>query len=130
MSLYLAKTANGFVPGSDEAARFHARLGEGEAVRVRLDRVRSLKFHRMYFGICRTIGRNQEPQRDESSIDAELRILAGHYDVVPLDGHPVEIRMPKRIAFDQLDAAQWAALWPSLESAISQRFGSEYVDKW
>lgn len=130
MSLYLTKTASAFAPASDDAARFHARLADGEAVKVKLVRVRSVAWHRKYYGICRVIGQNQEPPRDENSIDAELRILAGHYDVLPLHGHPVEVRMPKRIAFDQLDAAGWAALWPSLEKAIAERFGPEYVDRW
>ena len=128
--LYLAKTANGFAPASDDAARWHARLGDGEGVEVKALKIRSLQWHRMYFSICRTIGLNQDPQRDEDSIDAEVRILAGHYNVVPLDGHPVEIRMPKRIAFDKLDANEWAALWPSLELGIVTRFGTQYVDKW
>ena len=115
----------------------------------------------MYFGICRNIGDNQDPRRDESSIDYELRILAGHYDKMYLGKNPaakflssilplvakvlppsmaiqlrelvtelargLEVRVPKRIAFHKLSADEWGALWPSLELAIRENFGEEYL---
>jgi hypothetical protein len=71
------------------------------------------------------IGANQDPARDEASIDNELRVRAGHFDVFWVDGH--ECRVPKRIAFARLTADEWAELWPSLELAIREHFGDEYI---
>lgn len=130
MKTRLAKSENGFVPTDDAGRSLFMAMGDGEEALFRVERPRSSQWHRMYFGICRTIGQNQDPQRDEDSIDAELRIRAGHYDVMLVEAH--EVRVPKRIAFDRMTGDEWAALWPSLELAIRERFGSEYIaeDAW
>lgn len=133
--LYMAKVSrngrSGLVPADQEATETLDKLGDGECLLLRPVKVRSLHWHRMYFGICRVIGQNQDPARDESSIDMELRVLAGHYDVIHArKGNQLfEVRMPKRIAFDKLTADEWSALWPSLELAGRERFGGEYFEQ-
>jgi hypothetical protein len=123
--IWLAKHGRGFLPTDDDGRRIHARMGAGECAEFTIIRPRSIQWHRMYFGICGEIGKNQDPQRDEDSIDHELRILAGHYDVMYVESH--EVRIPKRIAFHKLTHDEWAELWPSLELAIRDRFGDEYI---
>jgi hypothetical protein len=125
MNVWLAKAGTKddpyFVPGDDDAMRIVRRMGLGELVLVTIVRPRSVQWHRLYFGMCRVIGQNQDPQRDEDSIDNELRILGGHYDVMHVAGY--EVRVPKRIAFSRLTADEWAALFPSLDLAAKERFG-------
>lgn len=125
MKVWLAKHRLGFIATDEDSARLHRKMGEGECCLFKVVRVRSVPWHKMYFGICRSIGKNQDPQRDEDSIDYELRIHAGHYEVFYVGG--VQCRRPKRIAFDQLTADEWAELWPSLELAIREHFGEEYL---
>ena len=135
MKLWLAKVSRGdrigLVPTDDLSQSVIARLGDGECAQFSIVRPRSLPWHRMYFGICREIGRNQDPQRDESSIDMELRVRAGHYEPMFLFDaqHPngYEVRIPKRIAFDKLTHDEWVELWPSFELAIREHFGDEYI---
>lgn len=125
MKIWLAKTEHGFAPTDEESERIHKRMGLGECAHFEIIRPRSLPMHRRYFGICSAIGNNQDPVRDESSIDYELRILAGHFEVLWIDGF--EVRIPKRIAFHKLTHDEWIKLWPSLEMAIAERFGHEYL---
>lgn len=125
MSAWFYKKGNSLVPTDEEGRHGLEKLGDGECIEVTIVRPRSLQWHRMYFGICKLIGENQDPQRDADSIDYELRIRSGHYDVITIDGH--EVRVPKRIAFAKLSAERWAALWPQFELAISTRFGNEYL---
>ena len=131
MKLWLAKVKRGdkvgLIPTDDQSRAVLSRMGDGECAEVELVRPRSLQWHRMYFGICREIGKNQDPQRDENSIDNELRVLAGHYDVMYVAGH--EVRVPKRIAFAKLSGDEWAELWPSLELAICEHFGGKYLQE-
>lgn len=162
MKIWLGKHGRGFLPTDDQSKKVHARMEPGEVAEFEVTRIRSIQMHRMYFGICRQIGMNQEPQRDESSIDHELRILAGHYDVIhigrrrmpwwfgPLADvlkkhgqlgawlvkrlrsrlcHAHDVYVPKRIAFAKLDHDQWMELWPSIELAIRERFGDEYLSE-
>lgn len=121
MNVYLARVGNSLVPADDEAQRLVHRLEPGELLYVKAVRPRSGPWHRLYRGLCRTIGENQDPPRDPDSIDYELRIRAGHFDVLMVDGR--ECRFPKRIAFDQLTAGEWEAIWPSLELAMREHFG-------
>jgi hypothetical protein len=79
----------------------------------------------MYWALCRCIGENQDPPRDEDSIDSELRIRAGHFEVLIFDG--MEVRVPKRIAFDKMDADAWEAYWAKVEVAVSETFGEDYL---
>lgn len=131
MKLWFAKVSRdskvGLIPTDEEAYRILNRLGDGECVEVEIVRPRSVPMHRMYFGICRQIGMNQDPMRTEDSIDNELRIRAGHFDVIHVDGH--EVRVPKRIAFAKLTHDEWMELWPSLELAINEHFGEGYIQE-
>ena len=134
MRLWLAKITGkssiGLVPADEDSRAAVAKLEDGECAEFEMRRVRSLPWNRKYFGICRTIGQNQDPPRDEDSIDHELRILAGHYDTMRLrdrkSGEMFEVLTPKRIAFHKLTQDEWEKLWPSLEQAGIERFGAEY----
>lgn len=129
MKLWLHKitgrTSVGLLPTDDISKQVLSRLEDGECVQIELTRPRSVSWHRMYFGICAEIGENQDPQRTADSIDAELRIRAGHFEKIFVDGH--EVRMPKRIAFAKLSADEWSELWLFLEVAIRETFGNCYI---
>lgn len=129
MKLWFCKVSRdgkvGLIPTDELARGILNRMGDGECAEVEIVRPRSVPWHKMYFGICRDIGFNQDPQRTEDSIDQELRVRAGHYDMIFVDGH--EVRVPKRIAFAKLTADEWAELWPSIELAIREHFGEEYI---
>lgn len=122
---WFVRIGKALLPSDEVSQEVIARMSPGECAEFRVIRPRSSQWNRLYWNLCRTIGENQEPGRDEDSIDAELRILAGHFDVMYVKGH--EVRVPKRIAFDKMSADEWSALWPSIEKAIAERFGEEYM---
>lgn len=129
MKLWLGKArrgnAVGLVATDDSSRTALARITDGECVQVEIVRPRSIQWNKLYWALCRTIGENQDPSRDEDSIDLEVRILSGHYEVMHVEGY--EVRVPKRLAFEKMDADQWAEYWQRAELAISERFGSEYI---
>lgn len=127
MSAYFYKRGRGLFPSDEEGARGLLKMGDGECVLVSVIRPRCAAWHRKYFAICQSIGENQDPPRDKDSIDHELRIRAGHFDVLLVEGH--EIRTPKRIAFDKMTQAQWEDYWQRVEAAICERFGVEYLQE-
>ena len=112
MDLWFYRDGNGLLPADDNAAKVVRKLGEGECSAFRHVRLRSGRWHRMYFGLCREIGENQDPRRDEHSIDMELRFRAGHKEMVGVLGDQ-ELWVPKRIAFDKLTPEQkkYLASW-------------------
>ena len=125
MKLWFARHGSALISTDAESERFIRKLEPGECAIFESTRPRSVQWNRLYWGLCRTIGQNQDPPRDESSIDLELRILSGHFEVYIVDGH--EVRAPKTIRFAEMTADEWSALWPSLEQAIAERFGSTYI---
>ena len=166
MKLWFAKVRRGekagLIPTDEDSRALVNRLADGECVEVEIVRPRSVPMHRMYFGICRQIGLNQDPPRTEDSIDQELRVLAGHYDVIYIGRtrlpwwfgavEPLilthgrlgrwlakrlrtrlskrhEALIPRRIAFAKLTHDEWMQLWPSLELAINERFGEQYIQE-
>lgn len=130
MKTWLLRSERGWLPADEAAERLFRRMEFGECAEFSVVRPRSIRMHRMYFGICRVIGENQDPPRDEDSIDYELRVLAGHYEVIHVkdeEGRPHEVRIPKRLAFEKLAHDDWMELWPSIEQAIMDRFGEQYL---
>src|SRR6185312_5592030 len=129
MKLWFAKVSKGgkvgLIPTDEPSRALLGRLGDGECIQVEAMRLRSVQFNKLYWATCREIGENQDPKRDEDSIDAELRILAGHYELMYFDGR--EVRVPKRIAFDKLGADDWNDYFKRAEIAIAERFGPEYI---
>jgi hypothetical protein len=121
VSAWFVKKGMALHPTDEDSRKGMLRMGDGECVLVTIVRPRNTKFHRLYFAMCAAIGENCEPRRDAESIDLELRIRAGHYDVILVDG--IECRVPKRIAFARLSADQWEALFPSLDLAAREHFG-------
>lgn len=131
MRIWLAKITGkssvGLIPTDEESRSALAKLGEGECVQVKLCRVRSVPMNKRYWAICGDIGVNQEPIRSKESISDELKILAGHYDVLTIqDADGFEVRKPRSINFESLTHDEWMALWPSLEQAGITRFGETF----
>jgi hypothetical protein len=116
---------SGLVADDDAGRAVLRRMGDGECCQVKIVRPRSVQWNKLYWSLCRTIGDNQDPQRDEDSIDAEIRVLAGHYEVMYVGQH--EVRVPKRIAFDKMTADEWSEYFQRAEMAIAERFGSEFL---
>lgn len=116
---------SGLVPDDEDGRALLNRLVDGECIQVEAMRLRSVQFNKLYWAICREIGQHQDPTRDEDSIDAELRILAGHYEVMHFAGR--EVHVPKRIAFEKMGADEWNDYFKRAEIAIAERFGPHYV---
>lgn len=118
MDICLAKVTGrervGLIPADTDAEEFVAKLNDSEIYLWRLIRVRSVQWHRMYFGISRQIGKNQDPPRDEHSIDAELRILAGHYEVIYIGKNVLATRLA------QIFKTLWRVMPPVLRSECDQ----------
>lgn len=113
MKLWLGKARRGNAVGlvaTDDASRTAlAKIDDGECVQVEIVRPRSVQWNRLYWALCREIGQHQDPPRDEDSIEAEIRILAGHYDVMYV-GHrhaPWWLGALTRLLIDRGQIGKW-----------------------
>lgn len=113
-------------PNDETSAKWLSRKEEGEMVLMKPIGVRSGDWHRWYFGSCRAIGIQQEPERSEWTIDYSLRFWSGHVEETR-DHNGRVLEVAKRIAFDKLSPEEWATIWPSLEKTMIERYGFDPV---
>lgn len=114
MPIWLQRTDVSLAPCDQEAADRIRRLKEMVPVLVNIDRVRSSNWHRLYFKRCAVIAENTG--LTTNAVDARTRMMAGHVEAAGLwEGKPLYI--PARIAFKELTADAWSAIWPGLEKA-------------
>lgn len=125
MRLWLARRGKSLIPTDEIGEAWLKKLEPGECAEFEIRRPRSVQWNRMYWALCRSIGENQDPPRDEASIDAELRIRAGHFEIEIFAG--LEVRIPKRIAFSEMDGDAWEKYFAKVEQVIIERFGIEYL---
>lgn len=124
--MWFYKHTNGLIAAEADSEKQVGKMDQGELVNMRVVRVRSIKWHRWYFGCCKEIGLLQEPERLTPTIDYAIRFWSGHVEEIrDKTGRVMEVA--KRIAFDQLEPDQWAALWPSFEKTMIEKFGFDPV---
>jgi hypothetical protein len=125
VSAWFFKKGKALHPADEDAEKGVAKMGDGECVLVTIERARCPILFRKYHAMCQRIAENTG--RDKDGIDYEIRILAGHYNVLPGDGF--EIRTPKRIAFAKLSQEQWEDYFQRAEQAIAEKWGPEYLER-
>lgn len=125
MTQWFFRKGDVLVPSDERAERYVRRMSEGEAAQFECERSRSYKWHKMYVSCCISIGQNCDPERDWHSIDNELRVRSGHFDLMFVEGY--QVRVPKRIAFDKLGEQEWSELWPRLDLAMQEGFGFDHT---
>jgi hypothetical protein len=123
MRKWFVRVGDSLIGMDEKAKKSISRLAEGEVVELEMRRARSPAFNRWYWACCAEIGRNQDPVRDEESISDEIKVLAGHYVVVPIVGTDFEVRSPKHINFRAMNAEQWNEYFKKAEIVMMERFG-------
>ena len=124
--MWFKKSISGLMPVEEPSEKWLSRIPDGEEIMITQYRVRSGPWHRWYFGACREIGKQQEPERSEWVIDHAIRFWSGHVEVAK-DHSGRVLEVAKRIAFDKLTPDQWATLWPQFEKTMIERFGFDPV---
>lgn len=104
----LIRVGSSLRAADDTAQREINRIADGEEVRVRFIRTRSLGQLRYYWALCNLIAQQHSSIQNKEQADQALRILAGHTDplVDPSTGEIMAL-LPKRISFEKLGQADW-----------------------
>lgn len=122
MKKWFVKIGGAIIGLDDKAKKSIDRLAEGEVIELEMKRSRSPQWNRLYWACCAEIGRNQDPERDEESISDEIKVLAGHYTVIPVQGTEYEIRSPRHINFRAMNADAWEQYWLKADQVMLERF--------
>lgn len=114
MPAWFKRSGVALIPDEQEALTALMKVKEGASVRINIDRVRSSKWHRLYMKRCQVIGENIGLSKN--AVDSKTRMMAGHVETAG-EWRGETLFVPARIAFDQLSAEGWEAIWNGLEKA-------------
>lgn len=119
-TLWLRRVGNALHPDGDESVAEFAKLPFVKSLRCEIKQPRNAAFHRLYWAVCARIatgvGSNSE------NISDVLKIATGHYTTIRSKNYG-EIRLPKSIAFHNLDETAFREFFLRCLVVIFQEWG-------
>lgn len=128
---FLIKTPNGsLAPADGQSAEMLRRQKVGQGFRVKLTRIRNIRFHRKFFALLNYAFdmwtpenkeyRGQPVEKNFDQFRRDITILAGFYETaVRLDG---SVRVTaKSISFANMDEAEFEELYSKVIDVLLQR---------
>lgn len=132
MKVWLDRTPFGCKPSDAESEAVLKRIPIGTTFEadVVTRKSRSTSWNRRYWLLMSMLASNLDhvevepglilPIRDSESAHVAMKYATGLYDQYVLEGGVV--RVIKSIAFDRMDADEWAAYWPRVLDAVHEKF--------
>lgn len=129
--IYMIKTPNGsLAPADGFSAEYLLKQKVGQGFRVKVTRIRNIKFHRKFFALLNYAFDAWKPedkkykgenvQKNFEQFRWDITILAGYYETsVRLDG-TVRIRA-KSISFANMDEDEFEQLYSAVIDVLLQR---------
>lgn len=128
MELYLLNTASGLKPCGDEDYERKLRLRPGRIYKCKLTLARNYEFHKKYFALINCAWEYQNERtvehfkRSVEQFRKTVEIAAGHCDTV----YNISLRawtdIPKSIAFDKMDEAEFQDLYERVKDVLFSVF--------
>ena len=128
MQLFLLNTVAGLVPLFDADYEEKRKLKIGEKYKAKITKVRNLEFHRKYFALINTAWEYQNERTTahfKESIEhfrKTVEIAAGHCDTVYNISLKTWTDIPKSIAFDKMDGAEFETLYDNVRRVLFDVF--------
>ncbi len=132
MKVWFIRTLTGCKPDDEASAAVIAKFPVGTSFEadVVTRKSRSGAWHRRYWVLMSMLASNLDsvevepglvlPIRDSESAHVAMKFSTGLYDQYVLEGGVV--RIVKSIAFERMDADEWAAYWPRVLDAVHEKF--------
>jgi len=129
MELYLTNTAHGLIPSYSDDYEEKRKLKIGVTYKAKITVPRNLNFHRKYFSLINCAWEYQSEVRQEklfkNSVDLfrkTVEITAGHCDTIWSTRLKEFVEIPKSIAFDKMDDAEFSDLYERVKDVLFSTF--------
>lgn len=134
MKVQLLYTPIGLKPLYDEDGDELKKLKLGEVYEANIKVARNLPFHRKYFALIHLAWeylneQQQEPFANIEQFRKHLEVAAGWYDQWFSPDYGITIRIPKSIAFDKMDGAEFASLYRAIKDVLFRNFLSSISEE-
>lgn len=97
------KKGSALFTDDEKGERLLSKMGDGELVEVDIKRTRNLIQHRKFWKLCQYIG--EATGRTSEEVAGLLKLMAGHCDVVEVNGNVYKIA--RSIAFAAMDDTEF-----------------------
>lgn len=134
MKINLVRTAFGFLFATDGDAEKARKIKAGQTVTVDVKVLRNVKLLRKFFALINTSWEFLTPEQQEffgnnkDTFRYTLTVAAGYYDQIYSVTRKEWIQVPKSIAFDKMDEAEFSKLYEAAVNVIFKIF-LNHVDK-
>lgn len=128
MELYLLNTASGLRPCYDSDYDEKRKLKLGKIYKAKITLARNIDFHRKYFALinCAWSYQNEKTTAHfKESVECfrkTVEIAAGHCDTAYSISRKEWIEIPKSIAFDKMDEAEFMDLYERVKDVLFSVF--------
>lgn len=107
-AIIFRRTLRGFEPVNDMAREAMGRVKLGADVRLKIERPRSLPWHRRYFALVTLIADNTDYTPED--VHTLLKMRCGCRRLIR-ERNGREVWVPDSIAFDRMDRDAWQTYW-------------------
>lgn len=114
MELHLLNTQLGLMPIYPSDYDERKKLTIGEVYKASIKVPRNLAFHRKYFALINCAWEYLTTEQFRKY----LEVSAGHFDQWHSPEYDMQIRIPKSIAFDKMDGAEFSDLYRRVKDVL------------
>lgn len=130
MNILAAKTVGGYLQPLAEYAGDLDGIGQGEIVRLKVDRPRNINFHRKYFAMIKYLWTMVDGVPDlfftQENLRKWLQVRAGFYDEITLDG----TRIALSISFGSMTEDEFQKVYTGvINVALKELLPKAYKDE-
>lgn len=131
MKLHLRNTVSGLVPIDDYAYDEKRKLKIGEVYQAEVKLCRNYRFHKLYFALINCAWeylpeRQAEGFRSKGNFRKYVEVAAGYCEPFYSPSKQEWLEVPKSIAFDSMDEAEFRDLYDRVKDVIFALLG-KYV---
>ena len=129
MKLRLLNTTQGLIPLYDEDYDEKKRLKVGETYEAEIRLKRNVRLHNKFFSLLNIAweylpGETQDGFRSKDGFRQYVTVAAGYYDTYFNPRLNEFVEVPKSIAFDNMDNAEFTQLYESVKAVIWRMIGN------
>ena len=135
MDIYLLNTAEGLKPYGDSAYEAKMKLKIGEVYKATIKKPRNLKLHKKYFALIHCAWaflKERQTAFFHENVEVfrkTVEVAAGHCDKVYNVKHKEWVDVPRSIAFDKMDEAEFSDLYERVKDVLFEVFLKDITEE-
>jgi len=132
MKAIFKKLHNGIFPSDEDGAKLLQSIPQNAYCLVEYKKNRNYENHKRFFKFLDVAFDNQDFYEDKELLRKALQMASGHFESLVIkdkNGNISTHYIPKSIAFDEMDEAEFQALFKKCIGAFLSRYGNGLTEQ-